>query len=88
MATAKSSRQRVTLVTGATRGIGRAIVEKLAEQDHSIVGIARSPGTTDFPGEIFAANLADPELTKHVLAEITRRYEINGLVNNAGLNYL
>ena len=87
MARTDSSRQRITLVTGATRGIGRAIAEKLAEQNHRVVGIARSRGT-DFPGEIFTANLADPESTKQILSEIMSRYEINGLVNNAGVNHL
>jgi 3-oxoacyl-[acyl-carrier protein] reductase len=84
----KPNAQRVTLVTGATRGIGRAICEKLAAQDHRIVGIARARGDSGFPGEVFAADLLDEQSVKRALADIVQRYEVTGLVNNAGLNHI
>jgi 3-oxoacyl-[acyl-carrier protein] reductase len=80
--------QRVTLVTGATRGIGRAISEKLAAQNHRIVGIARSRADASFPGEIFVADLTDEQSLKRALGDIVGRYEVTGLVNNAGLNHI
>lgn len=80
--------KRVTLVTGATRGIGRAISDKLASQGHHIVGIARSPADAGFPGEVFVADLSDTESVKRALADIVARYEVTGLVNNAGLNHI
>ncbi len=80
--------QRVTLITGATRGIGRAVAANLAAQGHRIVGIARSAGGADFPGEIFSADLRDSEAVKRALADIVTRYEVTGLVNNAGLNHI
>src|SRR4051794_33594230 len=90
MATHKANlaAERVTLVTGATRGIGRAIAEKLSAQNHRIVGIARHKGDDRFPGEVFVADMRDTESLKRALADIVSRYEINGLVNNAGLSHL
>lgn len=80
--------KRTTLVTGATRGIGRAISEKLASQGHTIVGIARSGADAAFPGDVVAADFRNAESVERALADIASRYEITGLVNNAGLNHL
>jgi 3-oxoacyl-[acyl-carrier protein] reductase len=79
---------RVTLVTGATRGIGRAVCERLAAQGHRIVGIARAPADRAFPGEIFTADLRDERSTQGALERIAGHYEVTGLVNNAGLNHV
>lgn len=84
---ANLARQRVTLVTGATRGIGRAVCESLAAQNHRIVGIARSRADAGFPGEVFTADLLVEHSVKCALADIVGRYEVTGLVNNAGLNH-
>jgi len=82
------SPERVTLITGATKGIGRAIAEKLASQNHRVVGIARSAADSGFPGEVFTADLTDRESVARALADIVKRYAVNGLVNNAGLNHI
>lgn len=79
--------ERVTLVTGATRGIGRAIAERLASQNHLVIGIARSTSDDGFPGEIVVADMRDTQSAERVLADIVSRHEITGLVNNAGLNH-
>ena len=88
MGAPNSSARRVTLVTGASRGIGRAICEKLSAQNHLIVGIARSSADSTFPGELFAADLSDEQSTKRALADIVARHQVTGLVNNAGLNHI
>lgn len=75
----------VTLVTGATRGIGRAISDRLAEAGHRVIGIARSQDA-GFRGELFIADVSDHNALADVLAMITRRIEIANLVNNAGVN--
>lgn len=84
----KAGGQRVTLITGATRGIGRAVAEKLAAQDHHVVGIARTRADVAFPGEVFVADLLDEQSLKRALADIVGRYEVTRLVNNAGLNHI
>lgn len=43
---------RIVVVTGATRGIGRALVERLIELGHTVIGCGRSqPGTEELAAE-------------------------------------
>ena len=73
-----------TLITGASAGIGRAVAEQLARCDHHVVGIARRE-VSDFPGEYIQADLSDASATERVLADVTSRHGIDGLVNNVGI---
>lgn len=45
---------RTYLITGATKGIGRALSDKLSEQGHQVVGIARNVDAS-FPGVLYTA---------------------------------
>lgn len=74
------------LITGATKGIGRSIVETLATQ-YDIVGIARFPDST-FPGKLFTADLENEIETNEILNRITAEYKISILINNVGFNHL
>lgn len=76
---------RTFLITGASKGIGRAVAGQLANAGHQVVGIARSAHAPGFPGQLVALDLADRERTRTVLAELTERYRFDGLVNNVGL---
>lgn len=76
-----------TLVTGATRGIGRAIVDDLVARGRPVVGIARRADPS-FKGPLLLADLADPEASRQVLAEATEGFAFDCLVNNAGFNHL
>jgi 17beta-estradiol 17-dehydrogenase / 3beta-hydroxysteroid 3-dehydrogenase len=88
-----SSLKKVALVTGATAGIGRAIVEKLADSDYLVIGCGRrkdrlaaleaSLGSQKFVGiECDVAN--DDELTS-MLATVEELFGgVDVLVNNAG----
>ncbi len=75
----------VTLVTGATRGIGRAIVDRLLADGQPVVGIARHADPS-FPAPLVLVDLLDAVATAAALTEITQNHEIGRLVNNAGLN--
>ncbi len=75
--------QRSFLITGASKGIGRALAEGLAQAGHHVVGLARN--RSDFPGELVSVDLSRRDDTAAVLADLTTRYAFDGVVNNVGL---
>ena len=89
--------QRVALVTGASRGIGRAIAERLARDGFAVLlnasnrdaleAAAReisSGGATVFP---IAANVSDRDAVERMLAEAKARFgRLDVLVNNAAIS--
>jgi 3-oxoacyl-[acyl-carrier protein] reductase len=50
------------VITGASKGIGRAAADALVEQGWSVIGIARSCPQS-FPGAFIEKDLADPNQT-------------------------
>lgn len=72
------------LVTGVSRGIGRAICDHLTRDGHRVVGVARTE-PKDFPGAFYGADLSDETAAKAVFAEIAAGHRILRLVHNAGL---
>ena len=77
--------KRTFLVTGASKGIGRALSERLAAKGHDVIGIARRADDARFPGTLIPVDLEDSQKAGQAFAEIWGRYHIDGVVNNVGL---
>ncbi|MEW7865288.1 3-oxoacyl-ACP reductase FabG [Aeromonas diversa] len=84
---------KVVLVTGASRGIGRAIAEAFAERGAKVVGTATSESGAEaisaYLGEQgcgLALNVTDATSVDQVLATIKERFgDVDILINNAGI---
>ncbi|CAI8823711.1 3-oxoacyl-ACP reductase [Pseudomonas chlororaphis] len=76
---------RTFLITGASKGIGRALANQLSQAGQHVVGIARNSDDPDFPGTLVALDLGDREQTEKTLAGLVSRYAFDGLINNVGL---
>ncbi|WP_417614375.1 3-oxoacyl-ACP reductase FabG [Oceanisphaera sp.] len=84
---------KVVLITGASRGIGRATAELFASRGATVVGTATSEKGADaisaYLGEKGAGlvlNVTEPASLEQLLATIKERYgDIDILVNNAGI---
>lgn len=77
---------KVALVTGGTKGIGKAIADRLLQAGAQVIVTARShPGEQKLKHHFIAADLTIPSETLKVVTEISEKFEaIDILVNNMG----
>jgi 3-oxoacyl-[acyl-carrier protein] reductase len=89
--------QQVALVTGGTRGIGRAIVERFAADGFAVAVVGtRKEGAEKVAGELreahgveaegFGCDVGDCEAAEAMVAAVIERFgRVDALVNNAGI---
>ena len=71
------------IVTGASKGLGRAIGDHLTTMGETVVGLARNP--VDAPFEIISCDVSDYDALRRVAADLRKRIApVTGLINAAG----
>lgn len=91
----ESEPTRVAVVTGASRGIGAAVADRLADLGFAVVGTAQTPSAADAVATRLrargadatgiAVDVADPEAMAHLANAVADRYPaVDVLINNAG----
>ena len=72
------------LITGGSRGIGRAIGERLQNIGHEILGVSRTRSHAQF--ETFEADVSDAESLRKISLKIRgAKRPVNALINAAGI---
>ena len=81
------SANKVAVITGASRGIGAALVDAYRVRGYSVVATARSIRPASDPEVLtVAGDLSDAETAQRVMDEALRRFgRVDTLVNNAGV---
>ena len=79
---------QIALVTGGTKGIGKAIADKLSKAGAHVVVTARTaPDENTYGQHFIAGDVTSPESAGIIASEILDKYgKIDIIVNNAGAN--
>ncbi|MCE1205313.1 MAG: SDR family NAD(P)-dependent oxidoreductase [Holophagaceae bacterium] len=78
----------ITLITGASRGLGREVAQRLVAEGHTVLAGVRDPaGMKPLPGaDVLPLDVSDPASITAAAASIRARHgRLDGLVNNAGI---
>jgi NAD(P)-dependent dehydrogenase (short-subunit alcohol dehydrogenase family) len=79
--------KKVAIVTGASQGMGEAIVNAFLAKGYGVVATSRSIQPSTNPNLItLAGDIGDPETSKRLVAAAQERFgRIDTLINNAGI---
>jgi NAD(P)-dependent dehydrogenase (short-subunit alcohol dehydrogenase family) len=79
--------QKVAIITGASQGIGEALVKGYRDRNFRVVATARSIKPSPDPDILaIAGDIADPKTAERVVSQALERFgRVDTLVNNAGI---
>ena len=81
------AQQKVAIVTGASQGIGEALVKAYRDRNFRVVATSRSIKPSSDPDVLaVAGDIADPKTAERVVSQAIERFgRVDSLVNNAGI---
>jgi 3-oxoacyl-[acyl-carrier protein] reductase len=77
----------VTVVTGARKGIGRALAEHYCQRGHAVVGVSRSASDLDMENyEHFECDVSEEKRIQQLIRHVRDIHgKVDNLINNAGV---
>ncbi len=81
------AQQKVAIITGASQGIGEALVKAYRDRNFRVVATSRSIKPSSDPDVVaVAGDIADPKTAERVVSAAIGRFgRVDTLVNNAGI---
>ena len=82
-----SNEQKVAIITGASQGIGAALVQAYRDRNYRVIATSRSIQESSDAGILsVAGDISKPETAERVVRQGLERFgRIDTLVNNAGV---
>ncbi len=80
--------EKIMLITGTSRGIGKYLVQYYSKKGYTIIGCSRNPVNYKVKGEYhhFCLDVSDEKKVKEVFSFIRKKFgKLDVLINNAGV---
>ncbi|PIJ49413.1 short-chain dehydrogenase [Erwinia sp. OLTSP20] len=79
------NQQRTFIITGASKGIGYALSQRLAADGNHVIGVARHRPPQRFPGHFVTLDVSDGAAVRQTMHRLNAEFRIDGVINNVGL---